>query len=121
MMNESPRVFVVNEPLLRTGSRAIDVRPAGEFGELRFIFPPGQPPFDTSLVEGILERELRDFGRDDYLVPVGHLALIVAASAVAARRAGGTLNLLLWDNRDFVYRPVRLALWSEPYGDGIAA
>lgn len=84
------KVFVVNEPLKsREGERgrAIDLRPAQKYGELVFLSPAGEPPLDP---EGWLPRMqelLRDFCDDDFILPVGHPALIVAAASIIGMRA----------------------------------
>jgi len=122
MPKVTPRVFIVNEPLFRTGQRVFDLRPAQAFGELVHVFPAGQPPSDPSYAEGVLDEALADFGPDDYLLPVGNVALIAATAAVAAVRAGGALNVLVWDGERRVYSPVRYVLWEdEPSRGGTAA
>lgn len=116
------RVFIVNEPLKTnhgTGEkgRAIDLRPAQLFGELVFLSPAGEPPLDP---DGWLPRmrELLStfkFG-EDYLLPVGHPSLIVAAAAILGCFIGSeaSLCILVWQGRGAGYVVNRLPLFPPP-------
>ena len=115
MSERMPKVYVVNQPMIRGGGRAIDVRPAAAFGEVVSVFPPGQPPLDGDHVTRVLNERLADFRAHDFLVLVGHTMLIAAAGAVAARLTGGVVQVLVWDNRDHLYVPVRLRLWDDAF------
>lgn len=111
------RVFVVNETVRRnraTGSfeRNRDFSSAASFGSLLHLTPPGTPPGDLSAQVAGMSRMLSDFGPDDYIIPVGHPALIGWACAVAARNAGGRLRLLIWHEQSASYFPAEATLWT---------
>ena len=120
--NPAPRVYVVHAPLRYDGRTAswvhkVDLSPAEEFGQLVHMLPPqsgSNVGIDMAQCVADLRASLEAFTAEDYLLPVGHPVLIGAATAIAARRTGGTVRLLEW-NRDTVdgyYRPVLLRLWE---------
>ena len=125
----APRVYVVHAPLRHDRATGrwvarVDLSPAEEFGALVHLLPPqsgGNDRVDLPALAAELAAGLGDLTADDYLLPVGHPALIAAAAAYAARRTGGLLRLLEW-NRDPVgldagyYRPVELRLWDDREG-----
>jgi hypothetical protein len=110
-----PRVFVVNEPLRRdrdTGleTKAINLAPARQFGELVFLLPAGQIPFDPAPTIRQLTEGLQDMTSDDYLLPVGDMRAIAWACAIASVRCGGSLRILHWSSR--AYTPITARLWT---------
>jgi|HubBroStandDraft_4_1064222.scaffolds.fasta_scaffold00019_94 hypothetical protein len=115
-----PIVYVVNEPVKRdpeTGQmkRIYDLIPAEGFGSLVYLLPPGDVPGDSKRIIDMLWDGLARFKPTDYLLPIGHPLYIAWAATVAAQKAGGTLTMLLWDNKYRCYRPVHAVLWTlEP-------
>lgn len=113
------RVFVVNEPLKlsRVGEwgRAIDLRPAQSFGELVFLAPPGEPPLDPAAWLPRMRELLFTFTPDDYLLPVGHPSLIVAAAAIlgglASLRVVGKTGAAVWPGMDEVLVEISVLVW----------
>jgi hypothetical protein len=110
-------VYVTHEPLRRdedTGEmvRAVDLSPAEEWGELRFLLPPGAPPLDPEAVLPQLRAGLAEFRVSDFLLPVGHPVLIAWAAALACRAAGGHLRLLQWRARERRYSAVSASVWA---------
>ena len=104
-MRSRPRVFVVNEPLVKKGNewvRLFDVSSAHRFGELHFIYPPGRLPQDPSYLVRVAEEKLTDLRTTDYLLMIGDTVGISVVSALAARQVN-RLNLLVWNNRDRDY------------------
>lgn len=112
-MNTRPRVFVPYEPLKKSPGgdfgRAIDLRPAAEFGDLVFILPPfSAVPLDPEAMLPAIREQLRDFGPNDYLLPVGAPHVIGWCTAIAAR-ASRTVTMLVW-GRETGYTPIRADL-----------
>lgn len=110
-----PKVYVTNEPVARTTngfSRVFDLSPASKFGELVFLTPAGHPPHDPAQTLPLLEAKLRDFKHSDYLLAIGHPALIGWATAYAARASGGEVCMLVWLPHQRCYQPVRAQLWD---------
>jgi hypothetical protein len=103
MSTHPPRVFVVNLPITKDGSPAVNVSGAAAFGAMVHVFPPGRRPLDPAALRDAATKSLEAFTESDWLLPVGHPVLIAIAAAVAAERTGGTLPLLVWDNQSFVY------------------
>lgn len=99
------RVFAVQQPTGRdraTGAirPTMDLTPASEYGELRFILRDYHHPFrDPSGTAAEVHRVLTGagFGPDDWLLLVGNPSLIGIVAAQASRITGGQLRLLQWD------------------------
>lgn len=108
------RVFVVNETLRRSDNgqleRAQDLSPALAFGQLRHLLPAGQPPTDPAIMVDTIDRGLKDFTVDDFLLLVGHPAAIGIAVALAHRRTEGPVRILRWSARDRRYQEMLLPL-----------
>lgn len=112
-----PRVYVINEPLRRnhdTGEleRTIDLSPATAFGELSFLLHSGQLPQDPSPTVEVLRRKLADYTANDFLLPVGHPAMIGWATALAARASGGEVKMLCWYPPMRRYLVTKVRLWD---------
>lgn len=111
------RVFVVNEPLKRDPSgefgRAIDLRPAEEYGNLVFLSDAGEPPHDPTAWLPRMIALISTFNADnDYLLPVGHPAMIAAASALIGRMTKAChINVLLWRGTEIGYRVSAIPLF----------
>lgn len=112
------RVFAVQQPSGRdreTGAirPTMDLTPATEFGELRFILRDYHHPFRDPTgtareVRRVLEAE--SFGPEDWLLLVGNPSLIGIVSAQVALMTGGTLRMLQWDRPRHRYRPLEAQL-----------
>jgi hypothetical protein len=118
------RVFAVHQPTGRDGATGairptMDLSPATEWGELRFILREFENPFtniDATLAE--VRRVLTDEGfcSDDWLLLVGNPVLIAVVATVAAELTG-SLRVLQWNRSAHGYAPVELQLST---GDGPA-
>lgn len=114
-MNRS-RVFVVQEPYRRGPyglERAVDITPAGKYGELIPVLGMGKAPFNTEPVIAELADKLRDFNDNDYILAIGAPSLIGYAISLAAYSNGGHVRVLQWDRhlRDYLVSDARL--WDE--------
>lgn len=116
------RVFVVHQPTGRDRSGAIkptmDLSPAREYGDLRFILREWENPFNdltatAAEVRRVLEGEGLD--RSDWLLLVGNPCLIGIVAAEAARLTG-ELRMLQWDRTAHRYIPVSAQI---PAGDPV--
>jgi hypothetical protein len=111
-------VFAVQQPTGRdreTGAikPTMDLTPATEFGELRFILRDFHHPFrdpsgTAAEVRRVLEEE--QFGADDWLLLVGNPSLIGLVAAQTAIFTRGRLRLLQWDRPRHRYRPLEAQL-----------
>jgi hypothetical protein len=128
----NPRVFVVHQPTGRDRSTGaikptMDLSPAREYGELRYILREWENPFNdfnatATEVRRVLEGE--GFNDADWLLLVGNPCLIglVAAQAVLIT---GDLRLLQWDRSSHRYQPVEAQVATgEPrqiirYGEAV--
>lgn len=102
-----PRVFVPHEPT-KLGAdgfsreRTIDLSPAVDYGELTFVVPGGEIPLDPVAVLPAIRTVMRGFTSKDYLLPVGHPAVIAWCAIEAVRATGGPLNMLVWQRGRYV-------------------
>lgn len=113
-----PNVYVVQEPL-RIGEGGVPVPRINygtltPYGTVKFLFSWGEITDDTRLdfeaMRAYMARAreaLKDFSDDDYLVPMGHPALIAIAT-LAAADVNGRLNILDWSRERRAYRVVQL-------------
>jgi hypothetical protein len=113
------RVFVVHQPTGRdraTGAikPTMDLTPACEYGELRFILREWENPFnDISATVSEVRRVLTgDMHGGDWLLLVGNPVLIGIVSAVAADLFG-ELRMLQWDRSGHRYLPVTAQVWRR--------
>lgn len=111
------RVFVVQQPTGRdqaTGAikPTMDLRPAAEYGDLRFILRDDENPFSN--LEATAKEVLRvlvddGFCPEDWLLLVGNPVLIGLVAATAAQ-VTGSLKLLQWNRAKHAYMPVEVQL-----------
>jgi hypothetical protein len=124
------RVFVVHQPTGRDrGTGAIkptmDLSPAREFGELRYVLRDWENPFhDIQATVDEVRRVLEDEefgtglrGADDWLLLVGNPCLIGIVAAEAARLTG-ELRMLQWHRGEHQYLAVTAQLGA---GDAVAS
>lgn len=102
----APRVFITNEPYKVTDGvqqSRFNLTPAAKFGALEVLIPAGASLISTVPTVRILRDKLRSFTDDDYLLPVGDPAIMLAAGAIAAEFNGGRIKLLRWDRQQHCY------------------
>lgn len=89
-----------------------DMTPAGEFGDLTYIF--GQETWREVLADPgeMFERaceELSEFDPEkDYFLPIGDMTLVTMCATAVAQVSGGKFNLLVWNPRRGYYEAVRV-------------
>lgn len=98
-----PRVFVIQETMKH------NLLPAQAFGDLVFLLPPTlQITFSPGPIVTRMERELRGFTEQDYLLLIGDPAAMAVAGALAAKHNNGRFKLLKWDKREMKYYPIQV-------------
>lgn len=83
-----------------------DLKPAEEWGEIKYLLSPTARPFQSAHCIGVLHRELARFTSKDHLLLIGNPALIGFAVAIAQMQTGGLVKLLQWDGRAGAYREI---------------
>ncbi len=81
--------------------------PAEEFGELVFLFHHHISAHHVPRALSQLRDKLRGVERDDWLIPVGHPALILVVGHVWFDMTS-SMNLLVWDQQLSRYVPLRI-------------
>lgn len=112
----NPRVYVVQEVLTYKSGMAqpqYDLRPAALYGELEILLPCSRLPLATHSTIATLERKLRDFSDNDYLLPVGDPIAIAMAASVAAKMNHGKVQMLKWDRDNRAYIKVAFDLYFK--------
>ena len=84
-----------------------NLEPARQYGDLVFLLAATADPFNPEPVLEILRERLEPVTADDYLLLVGNPCLIGWATAIAADRTDGRVNLLQWHARERRYLDVR--------------
>lgn len=85
-----------------------DLSPAAKFGKVEVLSPPGSSFFSPVPTIRMLKQKLEAFKDDDYLLPVGDPAIMVAAAMIAGEKNGGRVKILKWDRFQGEYIPVQL-------------
>jgi hypothetical protein len=96
-------VYVVHRPLVRRGDEWCEKFPnlealASEFGEVEYLLTEPHVADRGPLIR-TMQKKLKDFTEDDYLLPVGSPVAIMAATMVAARMTHGFVRVLDYDKR----------------------
>ncbi len=96
-----PRVFVIAHPtrydsFSKRYVPAFDLSPAREYGDLFYVLPPDSSRGDPQAYLPMLQEKFAAFTKDDFLLPIGNPILIAWGSALAAKAAGGALQILEW-------------------------
>lgn len=108
----SGRVFITQVPSKRSPEHGwvptINISPAEAFGECIVMLPPQAAFMSSRQITQELNKKLADFTHEDCLLPVGDPLIMAAASAIAARRANGRLNILRWDRQTSSYSKFEL-------------
>lgn len=87
--------------------------PAEEYGELIVLFNHHISPAHISRCVAQLRDKLRGVTNEDWLIPVGHPALILAAGFVWFDMTS-QLNTLVWDQQTSKYVPLRINTHGRP-------
>lgn len=96
-------VYVVQEPaqiprLHGHGTRPkIDLSPAQRYGSLRYLLEWSETKdLDPEDMQAILRTRLKEYSPEDYILAIGSPVAMAMATCLAAQRAGGRVNMLVW-------------------------
>ena len=87
-----------------------NVIPARQYGELSVLLPQGDVVLSAGPTTRKLQRLLKDFGDNDYLLLMGDPVAIGLACAIACDVNRGRYKALKWDRQNHVYYPVEVEL-----------
>lgn len=109
------KVFITQVPSRRDPDTKlwvpkVNISPAEQHGEVQILLPPGTQFYAASETTRLIRQRLHelDYQQGDFLLPMGDTVIIAVASAIAARRSNGTLNVLMWDKHSSRYVPYEL-------------
>ena len=113
--NYKPKVYVLQElPGTKAGSPKINIMSASKFGEFRFLLPEfSQIIFSPGPLVFKLQKLLKDYTPEDYLLLTGDPAIIGVACSIVSEMTNGKYNLLKWDKQDRVYYPIKINLHEK--------
>ncbi len=101
-MNESPVVYVVQEPPKVRGGEGewpykYDINKASKFGEVRIVLSWNEVKnLGTFRLIGLLKSRLAEYTEGDYLLTIGKPTVMIVAALIAVRKAE-RIQLLLHD------------------------
>jgi len=112
------KVYVIQDQLRKdkTSGKLVskfDLKDAERYGTIEFLLGPGARPFSPEHVIAQLERKLKSYTPEDWLLLIGNPCLIGFAVAVASVVARGRVRLLQWDGMAGEYRPIHAKLPTE--------
>lgn len=100
-----PTVWVVQD----AGDK--DIVPAERYGRLQTLMSSRSQIYrDSRGAVAWIERKLRDFSDDDYLLALGDPIAIGIACAVAAAVNQGRFKVLKWSRNEQDYYPIQVSL-----------
>ncbi len=91
------KVYVVQEVEGR------NILPAGNYGKITILLPPGQTMFTTDRLVRKLQDGLKSFSDEDYLLLMGDPLAIGLATTVALNNNQGHAKFLKWDRQEKQY------------------
>ena len=88
-----------------------NIRSAEKFGDLKIVLPDNkQMILSSGPLTFKLQKELRDFNDNDYLLLIGDPAIIEVAGAIAADINNGRFKVLKWDRNETKYYDIEIDL-----------
>tara|TARA_R100001086_G_scaffold231225_1_gene151851 strand:- start:546 stop:944 length:399 start_codon:yes stop_codon:yes gene_type:complete len=108
-------VYVIQEIAgTRAGRPKINIIGATRYGKLKFLLPENsQLIFSPGPIYVKLQRLLRDFTSEDYLLLTGDPAIILLAGIIASEATNGKFKLLKWDKQEAKYYPIEFNLYQK--------
>lgn len=91
------RVFVVQD------SPGKNVLPAEKFGEIVTLLPQGRLTGDLGMWSDSLNKALKVYGDNDYILPIGDPSAIGLTCAIAAKNNDGKFKMLNWNGAEGRY------------------
>ena len=88
-----------------------NIRSAEKFGDLKIVLPDNkQMILSSGPLTFKLQKELRDFNDNDYLLLIGDTAIIGLCCAIASDFNNGKFKVLKWDRNDKRYYDLEIDL-----------
>ena len=88
-----------------------NIRSAEKFGDLKIVLPDNkQMILSSGPLTFKLQKELRDFNDNDYLLLIGDPAIIAVCGALAAKINNGKFKVLKWDRNEKKYYDLEIDL-----------
>ena len=100
-------VFKIEHGITKT---LFNLAPARRYGEITVILPGGKVMLHPIPMVRELQKKLRKFSDDDYLLPIGDPAAIAAAGHIAAKNNGGRFKMLKWDRQEKCYDVIEIII-----------
>ena len=104
-----PLVYVLQHP-----PRNMNILGAQEFGNLVICLPElSQLIFSSSPFIFKMQKNLKDFAPDDYILCTGDPAIIGLSTAIVSDITQGKFNLLKWDRQETRYYPLSFNIYEK--------
>ena len=88
-----------------------NIRSAEKFGDLKIVLPDNkQMILSSGPLTFKLQKELRDFNDNDYLLLIGDPAIIAVAGAIVSNINNGRFKVLKWDRDEKQYYDIEIDL-----------
>jgi hypothetical protein len=107
------KVFVTHEPTKwdETAQRLVPIfnlTPAAVYGDLEILLPAGASLISTVPMVRMMRDRLAGFSDDDYILPAGDPASMMAAGMIASSLNHGRVKVLRWDRQSRAYIPLQI-------------
>ena len=113
MSKKEGKVYVVQEVFKKEKGIArplFNLNPAREFGQISVLLPSGQVMLHPIPMVRELQKKLKDFCDDDYILPIGDPSAIAVASIVATKNNCGRFKMLKWDRKAGAYDVIEITI-----------
>ena len=112
---KEPIVYVLQEvPGTRAGRPKFNIIGAQKYGKLKVLLKEdSQVVMSSGPIKYKLERLLKDFSDDDYLLLSGDPQIIFIVGAVIAKVNNGKAKSLKWDRQEQMYYPLDFDLYEK--------
>ena len=112
---KEPIVYVLQEvPGTRAGRPKFNIIGAQKYGRLKVLLrEDSQVVMSSGPIKYKLERLLKDFSDDDYLLLSGDPQIIFMVGAVIAKVNNGKAKSLKWDRQEQTYYPLDFNLYEK--------
>lgn len=108
------KVFIPQQPSkwdgkLRMRVPTVELSAATAYGDLVPMFPPGLSPVMAVPIVAAAREQMRKMQPDDYIMPVGHPALIAIVCGLALNMHR-RIRLLVWHSDTRSYTPIDIQI-----------
>mgnify|MGYP003670869549 FL=1 len=112
---KEPIVYVLQEvPGTRAGRPKFNIIGAQKYGKLKVLLrEDSQVVMSPGPIKHKLERLLKDFNDNDYLLLSGDPQIIFMVGAVIAKVNNGRAKSLKWDRQENTYYPLEFDLYEK--------